>query len=85
LQVLSSAGVTAVGEHNIALANEFLTALGQPPSNSAIVSVPADDAAVDRLTAAGVRFGVRAGRVRVAFHLYSTTADVDLAVRALRG
>jgi len=32
-----------------------------------------------------VRFGMRAGRVRVAFHLYSTAADVDLAVRALRG
>jgi len=28
---------------------------------------------------------VRAGRVRVAFHLYSTADDVDMAIGALRG
>ena len=85
LEVLAAAGAAAIGEQNIALANSFLTALDQPPSNSAIVSVPADDAAVARLSAAGVRFGVRAGRVRVAFHLYSTAADVAVAIGALRG
>jgi selenocysteine lyase/cysteine desulfurase len=85
LEVIASVGVPAIGEHNIALANRFLVALDQPPSNSAIVSVPADPGAVARLTTAGVRFGVRAGRVRVAFHLYSTEQDVDLAVRAIRG
>ena len=84
LQVLAATGAAAIGEHNIALANSFLTALDQPPSNSAIVSVPASDAAVSRLTAAGVRFGVRAGRVRVAFHLYSTPDDVDMAIGALK-
>ena len=85
LQVLAATGAGAIGEHNVALADSFLTALDQPPSNSAIVSVPADGAAVARLTAAGVRFGVRAGRVRVAFHLYSTADDVDMAIGALRG
>jgi selenocysteine lyase/cysteine desulfurase len=85
LRVLADVGVDAIGAHNIGLANQFLAAMDQPPSNSAIVSVPADEAAVGRLHAAGVRFGMRAGRVRVAFHLYSTAADVDLAVRALRG
>jgi selenocysteine lyase/cysteine desulfurase len=85
LEVLASAGVTAIGRHNIGLANHFLAATGHPASNSAIVSVPADQAAVDRLTGAGVRFGVRAGRVRMAFHLYSTVADVELAVAALTG
>jgi selenocysteine lyase/cysteine desulfurase len=85
VEVIASVGVVAIGEHNIALANRFLVALDQPPSNSAIVSVPADPGAVARLTTAGVRFGVRAGRVRVAFHLYSTEQDVDLAVRAIRG
>jgi selenocysteine lyase/cysteine desulfurase len=59
--------------------------LDQEQSNSAIVSVPGDPDAVARLTAAGVRFGVRAGRIRVAFHLYSTEQDVDVAVRAIRG
>ena len=85
LRVLTAVGAAAVGEHNVALANRFLTAMGQEPSDSAIVSVPAEAAGVARLTAAGVRFGVRAGRVRVAFHLYSTAQDVDLAVAALRG
>jgi len=85
LRVVASVGMRAIGGHNVALANAFLTAMDQPPSNSAIVSVPADDDAVARLHAAGVRFGIRAGRVRVAFHLYSTEADVELAVRALRG
>ncbi|WP_395725849.1 aminotransferase class V-fold PLP-dependent enzyme [Nakamurella sp.] len=85
LRVLTDVGVAAIGAHNVGLANEFLAAMDQPPSNSAIVSVPADDAAIQRLQAAGVQFGVRTGRVRVAFHLYSTAADVELAVRALRG
>ena len=85
LQVLASVGVAAIGEHNIALANR--------------VSLRAGPATVElrdrerarrrrrrrRLTAAGVRFGMRAGRVRVAFHLYSTERDVDLAVAAVRG
>ena len=85
LRVLAEVGVPAIHAHNLGLATTFLAALDQPPSDSAIVSVAAGDAAVDRLHAAGVRFGLRAGRVRVAFHLYSTEDDVELAVRALRG
>ncbi|HEX8631727.1 MAG TPA: aminotransferase, partial [Catenuloplanes sp.] len=38
-----------------------------------------------RLAAAGVRAAVRAGRVRASFHVYSTEADVDLALDALAG
>ena len=41
--------------------------------------------AAERLAAAGVRAAVRAGRVRLAFHLYSDERDVDLAVSALTG
>ncbi len=85
LQVLGTAGVAAIGRHNIGLANRLLDALGEPRSNSAIVTVPADPTAVERLTGAGVKFGTRAGRVRLAFHLYSTQRDVDIAVDALTG
>ncbi len=85
LRVLAEVGVDAIRAHDVGLANSFLAAMDQPPSDSAIVSVPAEPDAVDRLHAAGVRFGMRAGRVRVAFHLYSTADDVNLAVRALRG
>jgi selenocysteine lyase/cysteine desulfurase len=85
LEILSAVGPAAIGAHNIEMANQFLAAMGREESNSAIVSVPGGDGAAERLTAAGVRFGLRAGRVRVAFHLYSTPDDVDRAVDAVQG
>jgi selenocysteine lyase/cysteine desulfurase len=39
--------------------------------------------AEERLSAAGVRAAVRGGRLRASFHLYTTEADVDLALDAL--
>jgi selenocysteine lyase/cysteine desulfurase len=77
-------GVAAIHDHDVALANRFRTGLGQPPGDSAIVTVDAPDAQ-PRLTAAGIRAAVRAGRVRASFHVYSTEADVDLALDALVG
>ncbi|WP_308209167.1 hypothetical protein [Actinoallomurus purpureus] len=71
---------SATGE--IALADRFLAGLGLPPTGSAIVSVDVPGAA-ERLAAAGVRAAVRDGRLRAAFHLYTTDADVDLALNAL--
>lgn len=82
LELIERIGVTAIGAHNIRLANRFLAGLGRPPGNSAIVTVEMPDAAT-RLRAAGVRAAVRAGRVRASFHIYSTDADVDLALNAL--
>jgi selenocysteine lyase/cysteine desulfurase len=69
--------------HDLALANAFLTGLGEPPGNSAIVTVRSEGAA-EKLAAAGIRTAVRAGRVRASFHLYNTEADVERAVAALR-
>ena len=82
LAVVEQIGVAAIHDHNVALANRFLAGLGEPPGNSAIVTVDAPDAEA-RLAAAGVRAAVRAGRVRASFHVYSTEADVDLALDAL--
>jgi selenocysteine lyase/cysteine desulfurase len=84
IAVVERIGVEAIHDHNVALANRFLTGLGQPPGHSAIVTVDAPDAEV-KLTAAGVRAAVRAGRVRASFHVYCTEADVDLALDALAG
>jgi selenocysteine lyase/cysteine desulfurase len=84
LAVVERIGVAAIHDHNVALANRFLTGLGQPPGNSAIVTVDAPDAET-RLAAAGIHAAVRAGRVRASFHVYSTQADVDLALDALAG
>ncbi|MEO3924644.1 aminotransferase class V-fold PLP-dependent enzyme [Micromonosporaceae bacterium B7E4] len=82
LELLVEVGVPAIREHNVGLANRFLAGLGQPPRDSAIVTVDVPDAA-EKLAAAGVRAAVRAGRVRASFHLYSTEQDVDLALAAL--
>ena len=84
LEVVAEIGVPAIGAHNVALANRFLTGLGRPPGESAIVSVDVPDAE-QRLAAAGIRAAVRAGRVRASFHIYSTEADVDAALTALTG
>ena len=82
LEVISAIGVSRIHDWDVGLANRFLTGLGQPPGNSAIVTVTIPDAA-ERLAAAGIRASVRAGRVRAAFHIYTTVADVDAAVAAL--
>lgn len=82
LAVVESIGVGAAHAHDVALANRFRAGLGLPAGDSAIVSVAWPDAA-DRLAAAGIRASTRAGSLRAAFHLYTTTADVDAAVVAL--
>ncbi|MFF5172991.1 aminotransferase class V-fold PLP-dependent enzyme [Micromonospora sp. NPDC000089] len=82
LELLAEIGPAAVYAHDVALANRFLAGLGRPPGESAIVSVDVPDAQ-EKLARAGVRAAVRAGRVRASFHLYTTQADVDLALSAL--
>ncbi len=84
LTLIEDIGLPAIHDHNVALANRFLTGLGQPAGNSAIVTVDVSDAE-RKLHAAGIRAAVRAGRVRASFHLYSTGTDVDLALNALTG
>ena len=83
LELLAGLDQEAVHRHDVALANLFLERLGLPPQRSAIVTVTTVGAA-ERLAAAGVRAAVRAGRVRVSFHLYNDEDDVERAVAALR-
>jgi selenocysteine lyase/cysteine desulfurase len=82
LELIERIGVARIGAHDVALANRFLTGLGRPQGDSAIVTVDVPDAE-NRLKRAGVRAAVRAGRVRASFHVYSTEADVDMALDAL--
>ncbi len=72
----------AVTDHCIGLADRVRASLGLPPGESAIVSIPIENAA-SRLQAAGVRASVRQGAARVGFHLYNTRDDVDRVVEAL--
>lgn len=85
LEVFLRVGVPAIHEHNLLLANAFRAGVGLAAGDSAIVSVALPDDAAERLRAAGVRFTVMDGRVRVAFHLYTTLADVESALAAIRG
>ncbi|GAB3488692.1 aminotransferase class V-fold PLP-dependent enzyme [Nocardiopsis coralliicola] len=80
---LVAAGVEQVGAHNTALADRFRGELGLEPLGSAITAIDLPGAA-ERLSRAGITVTERAGRTRLAFHLYNTDDDVDRAVRALR-
>lgn len=72
-----------VHSHCAGLANAVRSELGLPAGDSAILALDAPNAA-ERLEAAGIRAAVRAGRVRVSFHVYNTLDDVGALVAALR-
>jgi selenocysteine lyase/cysteine desulfurase len=82
LETVLRVGVDAINAHDVGLANRFRAGLGLPPSNSAIVSIEVEGAA-EKLSTAGIRAAVRAGSLRVSFHLYNTEDDVDAALEAL--
>ncbi|HMH50757.1 MAG TPA: aminotransferase class V-fold PLP-dependent enzyme [Candidatus Acidoferrum sp.] len=82
LELLAEVGIDAIHRHDLALANALRARLGLAPADSAIVTV-ATDGGLERLRGAGIRASVRAGAVRMSFHLHNTDADVDAVVRAL--
>ncbi|HEY5143531.1 MAG TPA: aminotransferase class V-fold PLP-dependent enzyme [Solirubrobacteraceae bacterium] len=84
LELVSDIGVAAINAHDVGLADAVREVLGLSPSASAVVSVAVSDAQVARLRAAGVRFAIRDGRARFAFHLYNREADADAVLAALR-
>lgn len=86
LRLFADTDPLALHTHTTTLAADFRTALGiaDPPRPSAIVTWPdTTGAALARLTAAGITASGRAGRARVAFHVFNDADDVDRAVRAL--
>ncbi len=85
LELLASLGVERIAAHNLALARALTAGLGLPDAASPIVRLHVDDAdtAAERLQEAGIACAVRAGSVRVSFHLYNDEEDVELAVAAL--
>ncbi|MYR61175.1 aminotransferase class V-fold PLP-dependent enzyme, partial [Streptomyces sp. SID625] len=91
LELVEELGVSAVRAHDLALADRFragLRSLGHEPvpaPGSPIVSVPGLGDRQGELSAAGVELSARAGRLRAAFHLYNTEADVDRLLDVLAG
>lgn len=84
LTYLADLDLRAVHDHNVRLADLTLEGLGLPPRGSAIISIDLPDAAT-RLASAGAKVSIRAGRVRVSYHLYNTEEDVQLVLDALSG
>jgi selenocysteine lyase/cysteine desulfurase len=84
LELAAGLDPEAVRRHDVGLADAFRERLELPPSASAIVSWPDPEGCdLASLTAAGLTASGRAGRARVAFHLWNDEEDVDLAARAL--
>ena len=82
LELLGEVGIAAIHRHDVALANALRARLGLPPGDSAIVTLDVAEG-LDRLRAADVSASVRAGAVRLSFHVHNTEGDVDAVVRAL--
>ncbi|MQA81451.1 MAG: aminotransferase class V-fold PLP-dependent enzyme [Streptosporangiales bacterium] len=84
LEVLTGIGVDAVHAHDTGLADALRTRIGLPPGGGAVVAFadPGGDAE-RRLREAGCAMSVRAGNVRMGFHLWNTEDDVDLAAKAI--
>ena len=85
LQLLNEIGTDALHAHALHLADRFRTGVDLPPGDSAIVSLAVSPAATAQLAAARIAGSVRAGRLRLAFHLYNTVADVDATIEAITG
>ncbi|HSK17398.1 MAG TPA: aminotransferase class V-fold PLP-dependent enzyme [Gaiellaceae bacterium] len=85
LELLSSLGMEKIAAHDLSLAQAFAERLALPKPESPIVRLEVADAggAERRLADAGLRCAVRAGSVRMSFHLYNDEADVELAAGAL--
>jgi selenocysteine lyase/cysteine desulfurase len=79
---LASLDRDAIEAHSLGLARRLRTELQLPQEDSAIVSIPT--AAADKLHQAGIRASIRAGAIRVGFHLYNTDNDLDRLVDVLR-
>lgn len=81
LEYLASLDLEAVRAHCAGLADSLLHALGLPAQGSAIVSLDGD---AGRLEEAGIVASMRAGRLRVGFHLYNTADDVERVISTFR-
>ena len=84
LELLEQVGTAALHRHGVGLADRFRGGLGLPPGSSAIVSLAVDEAAAEVMRDARVVGSVRAGRLRLAFHVSTSEDDVDRALEVLR-
>lgn len=83
LQAIERRGIEAIHRHNVSLVNSLRGALGMELGNSAIVSLPLGERVAADLAAAGVKASSRAGRTRIACHLYNDADDIGRVLDVL--
>lgn len=84
LDAFATTDPQAVRAHGVGLADALRAGLGLGPGGSAVVSLPDPDGGrLAALEAAGCRVAGRAGRVRLAFHVWNDEDDVARALEAL--
>jgi selenocysteine lyase/cysteine desulfurase len=85
LDLLLEVGPEALHAHAVGLADRFRSAVGLPPACSAIVSLATHGDLSATVREAGIAAAVRAGRLRLSFHVNNSVADVDRAAEVLAG
>ncbi|MDT4910589.1 MAG: hypothetical protein QOI69_3830 [Pseudonocardiales bacterium] len=83
LELLADLGTAALHSHAVNLADRFCVEMGLPSRGSAIVSLAVDDGAAQAMDAARIMGSVRAGRLRLSFHVSTSEQDVDHAIDVL--
>jgi selenocysteine lyase/cysteine desulfurase len=86
LQVMSMVPTGVIRDHDVALADGLRARLGQAPAGRPVVSLADPDGRIAaRLGERGAVVASRAGRVRIAFHVWNGEDDVELVADALAG
>lgn len=85
LNLLTEVGSDALHTHALGLANRFRAGVGLPAGDSAIVSLATAAEATTRMERARIAGSLRAGRLRLSFHINNDNDDADRAVEALQG
>lgn len=84
LELFAAADQAELWAHASGLGDALCRALGLPEQHQAIVTWPdTDGRGLAALRAAGITASGRAGRLRAAFHVWNTLADVEAVVAAL--
>lgn len=83
-QVFETVPTAQIRDHDVRLADALRDRLGSPAQGRPVVTVPDPDGRVSlSLQHAGAKVASRAGAVRLAFHLWNDTDDVELAADAV--
>ena len=86
LELFAGADLNLVHRHDTGLADAVRTGSGLEPAGSAIVALDDPGAVLHgRLSSAGFSVAARAGKVRLAFHVWNDESDVERVLVALRG